>query len=123
MGQVTSRKAAMSAISVALNTTALAALRALPPAPAALADPRQVAQRGAIAPRSVHPTHPTEPLRPSSISTTALDSDQEAVYAIALPVTTIGRALDNAISLLDPAVSRQHAHLLLEDDGWWIENI
>ena len=120
---MTSRKATMSAISVALNTTALAALRALPPAPVALAEARQIAQRGAVAPRSVRPTHPTEPLRPSTMSTTALDGDQEAVYAVALPVTTIGRALDNAISLLDPAVSRQHAHLLLEDDGWWIENI
>jgi RsiW-degrading membrane proteinase PrsW (M82 family)/pSer/pThr/pTyr-binding forkhead associated (FHA) protein len=123
VGQVTSRKAIISAASVALSATALAALRALPPIPVELPDAPADAQPGEPAPRSVRPAQPTEPLRPSQANAAALHGDQEVVYPVALPVTTIGRALDNAISLLDPAVSRQHARLLLEDDGWWIENI
>lgn len=121
---MTTRKATMSAISVALSATALAALRALPPAPSALMSASEAVQPGASAPRSVRPAHPTEPLRPSTANTGALGADQdEAVYPVALPVTSIGRALDNTIHLPDPAVSRQHALLLLEDEGWWIENI
>jgi RsiW-degrading membrane proteinase PrsW (M82 family) len=128
VGQVTSRRATIGAVLVALNTTALAALRTLPPSPMPLAEMADAAPSGALppgsaAPPSVHPTRPTEPLRPSATTALALNADQEAVYPVALPVTTIGRALDNAISLLDPAVSRQHARLLLEDDGWWIENV
>ncbi|HEU0027499.1 MAG TPA: PrsW family glutamic-type intramembrane protease [Ktedonobacterales bacterium] len=123
-----SRRASIGAVLVALNTTALAALRTLPPSPAPLAEmasasPPSALPPGSAAPPSVHPTRPTEPLRPSATSGPALNADQEAVYPVSLPVTTIGRALDNAISLLDPAVSRQQARLLLEDDGWWIENI
>ncbi len=120
---MTTRKATINAVSVALSATALAALRALPPAPSALMSASEADQPGAPAPRSVRPAHPTEPLRPATVNTGALDGDQEQVYPVALPVTTIGRALDNTINLLDPAISRQHAHLLLEDDGWWIENI
>lgn len=37
-------------------------------------------------------------------------------------VSTIGRAQRNAIVLLDPSVSRQHARLIASKEGWWIEN-
>ncbi|HEX6122638.1 MAG TPA: FHA domain-containing protein, partial [Ktedonobacterales bacterium] len=36
--------------------------------------------------------------------------------------TSIGRAQRNAIVLLDPSVSREHARVYLRGDGWWIEN-
>ena len=36
--------------------------------------------------------------------------------------TSIGRAQRNAIVLLDPSVSREHARVYLREDGWWIEN-
>ncbi len=122
MGRVISRKATISAAQVALSAVTLAALRAMPPAPPALAEKRDAVQPGVPGPHSVRPAHPTMPLY-QPVATAALSSEQETVYPVTLPVTTIGRALDNAINLLDPAVSRQHARLLLENDGWWIENI
>lgn len=45
------------------------------------------------------------------------------LYAIVFPVTFIGRSLHNGLVLLDPAVSREHARLVCDDSGWWIENI
>ncbi len=45
------------------------------------------------------------------------------VYPINHRVVTIGRALTNAVTLLDTTVSREHAFLYWRDDGWWIENI
>ncbi len=41
---------------------------------------------------------------------------------VARSVTSIGRGLQNDLVLLDPAVSREHARLVLTADGWWIEN-
>src|SRR5215469_768883 len=38
-------------------------------------------------------------------------------------VTSIGRGLQNAVVLLDPTVSREHAILRHEDTGWFIRNI
>jgi RsiW-degrading membrane proteinase PrsW (M82 family) len=44
----------------------------------------------------------------------------------AVPITRginpIGRAQRNAIVLLDPSVSREHARLIASRGGWWIEN-
>jgi RsiW-degrading membrane proteinase PrsW (M82 family) len=44
----------------------------------------------------------------------------------AVPITRginpIGRAQRNAIVLLDPSVSREHARLIASREGWWIEN-
>ncbi len=44
----------------------------------------------------------------------------------AVPITRgispIGRAQRNAIVLLDPSVSREHARLIASHEGWWIEN-
>jgi RsiW-degrading membrane proteinase PrsW (M82 family) len=45
------------------------------------------------------------------------------VYPIVNSVVSLGRGLRNDATLLDPAASREHARLLRESDGWWIENL
>lgn len=45
------------------------------------------------------------------------------VHVLAERETTIGRALSNDLILMDPTVSREHARLVLTDDGWYIHNI
>jgi RsiW-degrading membrane proteinase PrsW (M82 family) len=45
------------------------------------------------------------------------------VYPIANSVVSLGRGLRNDATLLDLAASREHARLLREADGWWIENL
>jgi RsiW-degrading membrane proteinase PrsW (M82 family) len=45
------------------------------------------------------------------------------VYPIVNNVVSLGRGLRNDATLLDPAASREHARLLREADGWWIENL
>ncbi len=47
----------------------------------------------------------------------------ERIAPLALEATSIGRGPQNDVVLLDPAVSREHARLLLQRDGWWIENV
>ena len=37
--------------------------------------------------------------------------------------TSIGRALNNDVVLMDPTVSREHARLVLDHDGWHIINL
>jgi RsiW-degrading membrane proteinase PrsW (M82 family) len=37
--------------------------------------------------------------------------------------TTIGRALSNDIILLDTTVSRDHARLILDEHGWFVQNV
>lgn len=44
------------------------------------------------------------------------------VTPITRGISTIGRAQRNAIVLLDPSVSREHARLIASDGDWWIEN-
>ena len=45
------------------------------------------------------------------------------VYPILQRVTTLGRALTNAVTLLDTTVSREHAHLHWQAGSWWVENV
>jgi len=45
------------------------------------------------------------------------------VHVLTRTDTTIGRALNNDIILLDLTVSREHAHLLLGQEGWRITNL
>src|SRR5436309_422748 len=45
------------------------------------------------------------------------------VYPVTNSVVSLGRGLRNDVVLLDPAASREHARLVREADGWWIENI
>ena len=47
----------------------------------------------------------------------------EVVAAIRSNPCAIGRGLHNSIVLVDPAVSREHARLGLDDCGWWLENV
>jgi RsiW-degrading membrane proteinase PrsW (M82 family) len=44
------------------------------------------------------------------------------VAPITRGISPIGRAQRNAVVLLDPAVSREHARLIASREGWWIEN-
>jgi RsiW-degrading membrane proteinase PrsW (M82 family) len=45
------------------------------------------------------------------------------VHVLSRKDTSIGRALDNDIVLLDPTISREHARLLLDQNGWHIVNL
>lgn len=47
----------------------------------------------------------------------------ERVHVIRQTVTTIGRGLRNAVILLDPSVSREHACLTHTDGAWTVENL
>ncbi|HWS85107.1 MAG TPA: PrsW family glutamic-type intramembrane protease [Ktedonobacteraceae bacterium] len=50
-------------------------------------------------------------------------SEERFVHVISRREMTIGRALDNDIILMDPAVSREHACLVLDNRGWRIYNL
>lgn len=50
-------------------------------------------------------------------------SEERFVYVVSRCEMTIGRALDNDIILMDPAVSREHARLVLDKQGWSIYNL
>ena len=45
------------------------------------------------------------------------------VHVLTRRETTIGRALNNDIVLMDPTVSREHARLILEPGGWHLVNL
>jgi RsiW-degrading membrane proteinase PrsW (M82 family) len=49
--------------------------------------------------------------------------EEGLVHVLTRRDTTIGRALNNDVILLDLTVSREHARLLLERDGWRIINL
>lgn len=49
--------------------------------------------------------------------------EQELVHVLKRRETTIGRALNNDVILLDLTVSREHARLLLNQAGWHIFNL
>ncbi len=70
-------------------------------------------------------------VRPPANATTALQDkypagwlpEERLVHVLTRRETTIGRALSNDIILLDPTVSREHARLVLAEDGWHIINL
>ncbi len=124
MTEVYSRKTTGSLL-LALSVMTLGALRVVNPADAGMSGEgaqgllaAQVggAQQGLDAVGI--PNRPTVPLE-----TAAPLIETEHVYPITMLTTTIGRSLDNAITLLDPSVSREHALLTLHDTGWRVENI
>ena len=49
--------------------------------------------------------------------------EERLVHLLTRGKTTIGRALDNDIILMDPTVSREHARLVLNASGWHITNL
>jgi len=49
--------------------------------------------------------------------------EEGLVHVLTQHETTIGRALNNDIILMDPTVSREHARLVLNQDGWHIINL
>jgi RsiW-degrading membrane proteinase PrsW (M82 family) len=49
--------------------------------------------------------------------------EEGLVHVLTQRETTIGRALNNDVILMDPTVSREHARLVLDRDGWHIINL
>jgi len=49
--------------------------------------------------------------------------EEGLVHVLTQRETTIGRALNNDVILMDPTVSREHAQLMLDQDGWHIINL
>lgn len=49
--------------------------------------------------------------------------EERLVHLLTQRETTIGRALNNDIILMDPTVSREHARLVLDDSGWHLINL
>ncbi len=49
--------------------------------------------------------------------------EEGLVHVLTQHETTIGRSLNNDIVLMDPTVSREHARLVLDHDGWHIINL
>jgi len=49
--------------------------------------------------------------------------EERLVHLLTHSETTIGRALSNDLILMDPTVSREHARLILDEDGWRIFNL
>ncbi len=49
--------------------------------------------------------------------------EEGLVHVLTQRETTIGRALNNDVILMDPTVSREHARLVLDHDGWHIINL
>src|SRR5947209_1356910 len=49
--------------------------------------------------------------------------EEGLVHVLTRRETTIGRALNNHIILMDPTVSREHARLVLDQHGWHIINL
>ncbi|GAC1355713.1 MAG: hypothetical protein NVS4B11_25850 [Ktedonobacteraceae bacterium] len=49
--------------------------------------------------------------------------EEQLVHLLTRRETTIGRALNNDIILMDPTVSREHACLVLDEYGWHVLNL
>jgi RsiW-degrading membrane proteinase PrsW (M82 family) len=49
--------------------------------------------------------------------------EEGLVHVLTQQETTIGRALNNDIVLMDPTVSREHARLVLDHNGWHVINL
>src|SRR5689334_7963795 len=64
---------------------------------------------------------PEEKHREKYVDNRALE--EHPVHLLTRRETTIGRALDNDVILLDPLVSREHARLVLDEQGWSIYNL
>ncbi len=120
MTQVYSRKTTGTLL-LALSVMTLGALRVVNPMDTGMSDE---GAQGLLAAQAGVPRAAGKPNRPTvPLETAAPLLETERVYPITLLTTTIGRSLDNAISLVDPSVSREHAVLSLHESGWRVENI
>jgi RsiW-degrading membrane proteinase PrsW (M82 family) len=50
-------------------------------------------------------------------------SEEQSMHILSQRETTIGRALSSDIILLDPTVSRDHVRLVLDEQGWCVQNM
>ena len=106
---------------LALSVMTLGALRVVNPAESGLSGE---GAQGLLAAQVGGPRDAGARNRPTvPLETAPQLLEGERVYPITLLTTTIGRSLDNAVTLLDPSVSREHAVLSLNESGWRIENI
>jgi RsiW-degrading membrane proteinase PrsW (M82 family)/pSer/pThr/pTyr-binding forkhead associated (FHA) protein len=70
-------------------------------------------------------------VRPPANATTELQDkypagwlpEERLVHLLTRRETSIGRALNNGIILMDPTVSREHARLVLGEQGWCVYNL
>ncbi len=49
--------------------------------------------------------------------------EERQVYLLTRQETTIGRALNNDVALMDPTISREHARLVRSEQGWRVYNV
>ncbi len=49
--------------------------------------------------------------------------EEQQVYLLSRQETTIGRALDNDLVLMDPTISREHARLVYDEQEWRVYNV
>src|SRR5258708_10678425 len=49
--------------------------------------------------------------------------EEQLVHLLTRRETSIGRALQNDLILMDPTVSREHARLVLDELGWSVCNL
>ncbi|GHO45289.1 PrsW family glutamic-type intramembrane protease [Ktedonospora formicarum] len=59
----------------------------------------------------------------SELTPTEWLAGERFVYVLTNRETTIGRALSNDILLMDPSVSREHARLIVDKQGWRVCNL
>jgi RsiW-degrading membrane proteinase PrsW (M82 family) len=112
---------ATGSLLLALSVMTLGALRVVNPADAGLSGE---GAQGLLAAQAGGPRaagEPNQPTVPLELNVPLIES--ERVYPITLLATTIGRSLDNTITLLDPSISREHAVLTRRESGWRIENV
>jgi len=73
--------------------------------------------------RIVHMRPPAEATKRRGKDLVGRLPEERLVHLLTHRETTIGRALSSDLILWDPAVSRLHARLVLDDQGWHIHNV
>lgn len=66
---------------------------------------------------------PTGETHAQSRAARSWPTEEKLVHILTQRETTLGRALNNDVVLLDLTVSREHARLALNPDGWYITNL
>ncbi len=73
--------------------------------------------------RVVHVPLPDKKMKRQDTYPACWSSEDRQVYVLTCCETTIGRALNNDLIVMDPLASREHARLVLDANGWSIYNI